>query len=151
MKTAHHLTPLNDEYQSCERTLAELRVYTDLLDPNLIGPRLGITPSRVQVRGQLISPSSERVAQRSAWFLSTEPHVDSKDLRRHLDWLMRHLSGARSALLDLQDSPGIQMTVNCIWWSRSGQGGPTLWPQQMQRLAELNLECALDFSFYGED
>lgn len=43
------------------------------------------------------------------------------------------------------------MSVDCIWWSASGGGGPTLWPEQMACMAALNLECSFDISFYGPD
>lgn len=46
------------------------------------------------------------------------------------------------------------MTVRCVWWS-SGKGlggaGPTLWPRQMLRLAQLNLEVMIEFSDYTVD
>ena len=29
--------------------------------------------------------------------------------------------------------------------------GPTLWPEQMQPMADLNLECSFDISFFGDD
>ena len=43
------------------------------------------------------------------------------------------------------------MTVNCIWYSRSGHGGPTLWPEDMADLARLNLECTFDVYFLSDD
>jgi hypothetical protein len=43
------------------------------------------------------------------------------------------------------------MNVNCVWWSRYGDGGPTLWPEQMLRLAQLNLECSFEFAYYEDD
>jgi hypothetical protein len=46
---------------------------------------------------------------------------------------------------------GTGMTVQRIWWSATGQGGPTLWPEQMRLLAELNLECSFDVSFFGDE
>jgi hypothetical protein len=42
------------------------------------------------------------------------------------------------------------MSVNCVWWSKEGGGGPTLWPAQMRSLAELNLECSFEFADYSE-
>ena len=43
------------------------------------------------------------------------------------------------------------MTVQCIWWSATGQGGPTLWPEQMRLLAALNPECSFDVSLFGDE
>jgi hypothetical protein len=84
------------------------------------------------------------------WALSSEPHVKSKDVRAHLDWLLAQLSNSHQGLLDLQQGE-VVMGVNCPWWSLGGHGGPTLWPEQMRRLADLNLECSFDVQFYPED
>jgi len=51
----------------------------------------------------------------------------------------------------LQNIPGVRMSVNCVWYSRSGHGGPTLWPEQMRVLADLNLECSFDIYFQDKD
>jgi hypothetical protein len=42
------------------------------------------------------------------------------------------------------------VSVNCIWWSRFGDGGPTLWPEQVRALADLNLECSFAFADYSD-
>jgi len=72
-------------------------------------------------------------------------------LRRHLDWLLGQILPRADVLRELQETAGISMNVNCIWWSATGGGGPTLWPEQMRRLADLNLECSFDVSFYDDD
>ena len=51
----------------------------------------------------------------------------------------------------LQEMEGVRMGVDCIWWSAYGDGGPTLWPEQMHLLADLNLECSFSVSFFGDD
>lgn len=40
------------------------------------------------------------------------------------------------------------MTVFCLW---CGDGSPVLWPEQMQGLAALNLECSFEFTYYPEE
>jgi hypothetical protein len=65
--------------------------------------------------------------------------------RRHLDCLLAQIEPAADALRLRQGEHGVTMTVNCIWWSRAGQGGPSLWPEQMSRMAALNLECTWIF------
>jgi hypothetical protein len=87
----------------------------------------------------------------NGWFLSSEDKVASKDVRRHLDWLLDLIWPARLPLADLQQTSGVKIDVNCVWWSASGHGGPTLWPEQMGRLAELGLECGFDVYFFGEE
>lgn len=80
----------------------------------------------------------------NGWFLSTGGVVASRDVRHHLDWLLERLMPARGALVALQQCAGVRMSVVCVWWSREGHGGPTLWPEQMRGLADLNLECSFD-------
>lgn len=144
---------MNDDYPTCERTYAELRIYGADLDPDEITNLLQITPSSTQRRGELRTGSGgrrERMVGVGGWFLSSENQVRSMDLRRHLDWILGQLDRRRDPLRRLQTKSGVEMSVHCIWWSRRGQGGPTLWPEQMKRLADLNLECGFEFSFFGE-
>lgn len=141
--------PYNDAYPTCERTDAKLVIYPARLDPRAISDRLGISPTRFSVEGK--PDDTGQPAPRSLWVLSSENRVASKDLRRHLDWLIERLMPAKDALRALQAAGGNRMSIACIWWSAHGQGGPTLWPEQMAAMAELGLECTFDISFYGED
>jgi hypothetical protein len=146
-------TPINDDNKSCARTCAELRIYSGDIHPLTVTHLLGISPTSVVAKGEKSPPNSlgrSRVGKINGWFLSSEPNVQSKDLRRHLDWLMKQLWPASDALRALQAVPGIRMYVYCPWWSEDGGGGPALWPEQMKMLAELNLECTIDFADYSE-
>jgi len=87
----------------------------------------------------------------NSWLLTTENDVLSKDLRTHLSWLMDKIEPSGQALKELQQEPGIQMSVRCYWESAHGDGGPTLWPEQMKRMAELNLEISLTCADYEEE
>lgn len=146
-------TPIDDNYPSCERTYAELTIATGDLDPSVVSERLHVQPTSTQQKGELRTNSlgRTRTVRLSAWFLSSEEAVVSKDLRRHLDWLLERLAPAVAELRALQGEAGLKMSVNCVWWSTSGQGGPTLWPEQMSRLADLNLECSFDVAFFGNE
>lgn len=150
---ASRLTPYNDAYKTCERTFAELLIYPENLDPALITERLGLVPTQMSVKGvdERTPAGVVRPAPHSLWALSSEGKIASKDLRRHLDWLLARLLPARAQLRALQSTPGTRMTVSCVWESAHGHGGPTLWPEQMGALTELGLECGFDVSFYGED
>jgi len=77
--------------------------------------------------------------------------VISLDIRRHIDWLLGKISPLAEGLAALQAITGVTMTVQCAWYSRSGHGGPTLWPEQMRALADLNLECGFDIYFLFDD
>ena len=146
-------TPYNDAYETCERVAVQLLIYPGDLHPDRITKWLQVAPSQTQILGQQIANSlgRTRTVGLNGWFLSSENEVQSMDLRRHLDWLVERLRGCHESLERLQAEPGVKMGVKCIWWSAHGQGGPTLWPEQMQGLADLNLECSFDIGFYGDD
>lgn len=146
-------TPYDDAYGTCERTDVTLRIYPGEMIPELITQRLGIEPTSTQKVGQVFRNSlgRERTASINGWFLSSEGKVTSLDLRRHLDWLLDRVMPAKEPLLELQWRSGLDMDVSCVWWSAQGHGGPVLWPEQMARLAELNLECGFELAFYGDD
>jgi len=146
-------TPYDDRYPTCERVLAKLRIYGVDLDPATVTEQLQIEPTESQKKGEVRTNSlgRQRSPKIGGWFLSSEDKVASKDLRRHLDWLLQLLTPRADAICALQDTEGITMMVDCIWWSAHGDGGPTLWPEQMRALADLNLECSFDISFFGED
>jgi hypothetical protein len=91
----------------------------------------------------------QRVAK--GWFLSSENVVASRDLRRHLDWLLDKIELTAGKLGELQNKAGLTMGINCVWWSATGSGGPTLWPEQMVRMANLELECSFEVCFFGEE
>jgi hypothetical protein len=151
--TRSRLTEVNDGYETCERTCAVLRIYPGELNPSEVTKELGIQPTSSVLAGQRGKENSlglARVGRINAWLLSSEPVVHSRDLRHHLDWLLDLLETGGDALRRLQAQPDVRMSVNCVWWSRYGDGGPTLWPEQMLRLAQLNLECSFEFSDYSD-
>jgi Domain of unknown function (DUF4279) len=142
-----------DDDDACDRTVAELRIYGDELDPDSISKRLGIISSTAQRKGQVFASSlgRHRAAKVGGWFLSSENNVNSKDLRSHLDWLIAQLRDGVQELVVLQNEPGIQMWVAVIWWAKDGSGWFTLEPQHMRAIAEMNLECQFELAFYGPE
>jgi hypothetical protein len=145
----HHLTAGHDPEAACERTCAELLIYSPDLTPMAITSFLGGLEPTSQVFAR--DPSGQYPGRRNGWFLSSENAVPSKDLRTHLNWLLHLLSPVGSLLADLQRRDGTKMYVYCPWWSRFNSGGPSLWPEQMRMLADLNLECSIDFAQYDDE
>lgn len=86
----------------------------------------------------------------AGWFLSSKGYVNSKDLRDHLDWLLTRVEPSAGALKKLQNCPNVTMGIDCVWRSLAGHGGPVLWPEQMNRMSTLNLECSFDIYFVGD-
>jgi len=147
------LTPINDADETCDRTCAELRIYSVTIKASEVTGMMGIQPTDYEAVGEERSSATTgrvRIGKVNGWFLSSEPFVKSKDLRRHLDWLYEKLEPHSEYIKLLQAKSGVKMLVHCVWWSKFGGGGPTLWPKQMRNLADLNLECSFDFQYYGE-
>ena len=107
--------------------------------------KLGLEPQETMTKGLPHELPSGRLREAtvSGWFLSSEGQVASKDLRDHLDWLLDRLRPAAAGLSVLQ-ADEVRMEIWCRWDSASGHGGPTLEPEQMRLMAELNLQCGFD-------
>ncbi|HTR52483.1 MAG TPA: DUF4279 domain-containing protein [Kofleriaceae bacterium] len=128
----------DDEYKTCRATYATLRIYG--LAPDEVTRSVGLTPT-VSIRpGELRHGAP---ARHHAWLLTSKEAVDSKDLRRHLDWILDQLAGRRTALRDLVDR-GARIDIFCYWLSASGHGGPTVSTIQTKKLAELEIELSFD-------
>ncbi len=139
----------DDDYPTCARTYATLRIYPGDVDPAAIISLLGIEPSGWQRRGEVPERPSRllrEVAPINGWFLESEGQVDSRDSRRHINWLLDRLEPKAETIRSLQEM-GCRMDISCYWLSRNGHGGPSIPPTQMRRLAELGIE--LWFDFYG--
>jgi hypothetical protein len=140
-------TDHDDAYPTCAETHATLRIYPGDLDPDSVTGRLGIEPSDWQRRGEPRRIGGvSKVAPISGWFLSSEGHIVSRDVRRHLDWLLDRLA-AKAPLLRSLHEEGSRIEVCCKWLSMSGHGGPILSPAQMRGLSELGLELWFDIYF----
>ncbi len=141
---------INDNYPTCERTSVELRVYPGEMAPLHVTEQLQIPATTMFTKGESKTNSigRTRIVKKNVWILSSEESVVSKDCRRHLCWLLDLLEPVQEKLCELQRSADLTMYVSCVWWSAHGDGGPTLSPDQMARLAALNLELGFEISFY---
>lgn len=149
-----YFTPANDANRDVERTCAELIIYPGPIHPLKVTELLGLQPTRTVALGERPQPNSlgrAPIGKINGWFLSSEGKVDSKDLRSHLDWLIKQIQPKREELVRLSRAEGVKMYVFCPWWSNCGSGTATLWPEQMRGLADLNLECSISFADYTED
>lgn len=146
------LNPIIRDYRGCDETRVTLCIYPENLNVEGVTKILRIEPTDARNKGHvhINSIGRRRVTPRNVWFLESEPNVQSKDMRHHLDWLIRQLDGREERLYQLQRMPGMKMTVRCVWWADGGDG-PVLWPEQMAGIARFNLECAFDFKDYSGD
>ena len=135
------------DYSTCRKTFATLRIFYDTSEPQSVTTILGITPTRFYRRGDTHG-HGERVSRYriNAWLLSSETFVSSQDSLRHIEYLLAAIEPRRSALHDLRRK-GHRLDITCYWLSQSGHGGPTLTPEIMRRLAELELSVWFDVYF----
>ncbi len=136
-------TEYDDSNPSCSETFATLRIVSDAIDPNEISQRLQLSPSSAYRKGERISPRVATLRDHHGWLLSSEGHVRSQDVRRHLDWLLDQLLPIYPAVLALI-GPGTEADTFVFWQSRSGQGGPILSSPQLSKLALLQIEIIFD-------
>lgn len=151
MVNSWDLTPYrgNGRYDSCERAVAELRIYYDSGSHKEITSILGVEPTEAHDKNdEWTSSRGDRLIRKhTLWSYQTEGMCKSLDLRDHLELLLSHLD---DRIKDVQKLEGVELGVNCIWWSK-GSGGPVLASHQMKKLGELGLECSFDVSFFGND
>src|SRR5262249_2630582 len=135
----------DDLYPTCEYTHVTMRLYSDSISPEEMTLMFSCRPTSTQRKGDIRNPNGRRpiTLKLNAWFLCSEGEVQSKDVRRHLDWLLDRLGNCSDALQTLSGR-GARADIMCLWISKSGNGGPTLSPRQCQRIAELGVDCWFD-------
>ena len=133
----------NDNYETCSQTYVTLRIYCDDLQPDELTEYLGILPSRTQTKGQKNELQRNKLIKLNGWFLTTKNILDSKDCRRHIDYLADKILPVKNKLKSLI-ADGTKIDISCYWESESGHGGPTLSKQQFLKLAELEIELWFD-------
>ncbi len=140
----HYIEAYNDDYPTCTRTDAVLRIYGHDLNPSEITQRLGLTPTSSQRRGDPLRHGRKR-APIGGWFLSSDRLVTSLDTRRHLDWLLDRIEPVAHVLAELR-AEGYRLEIQCWWESAGATGGPVLNPTHLVRLAALGLPIGFDFN-----
>ena len=122
----------NDNYSTCAETYATLRIYSRSSD---VSEKLNLTPNRISKNEDL-----------NGYFYSTENIVESKDVRRHIDYLIEMFNSKVEILNEIKSEES-QIDIVCYWLSENGHGGPTLSPKQLKELGKLNIE--IWFDVYG--
>lgn len=138
------MTSYDDDYPTCQQTYAVLRIFSDLTSPQETSALLGISPTDSFAKGDSVGSRGIKRKQ-NGWFLSTETQVQSRDSRRHLDWLVAALGDREEALNGLRLT-GAEIDISCYWVS-VGQGGPVIGSEQMQQLSRLGIDVWWDIYF----
>jgi hypothetical protein len=138
-----------DDYPTCELTYVALNCFHKSQPAEDVTAALDLTPTRLEPIGWQRSPRT-KPRDDTHWSLSSEGRIQSRDFRRHLDWLLDQLEPQERTLVALQHD-GWSMNVSVYWLSRLGHGGPELWPRQMASLAAMNLQIWFDVYFADVD
>lgn len=136
----------NDDYQSCNKTFATLRIYGELLNFETIRTELDVGCTSSQKKGVIATTSNgTRITPlKDGWFLSSKDYISSKDSLRHLDWIVQSIGSKKDGIRNLVKL-GYKIDVVCYWRSAEGHGGPRMRPQTMEKLAALGIELSFDF------
>jgi hypothetical protein len=142
------MTEYDDQYPTCVETFSTLRVYSDQVEPDRITSLLALEPTSSFKMGEARGASGRR-NKVHGWFFSTKGISESRDTRRHIDLILSALD-EKTGVVHLLQKEGCRFDI-CSYWVSIGQGGPSLWPCQMARLAELEIEVWWDVYFSNED
>ena len=138
----------NDDYPTCASTYATLCVYLpDNADPNALSEKLGLQPSRIQIKGEIRDGKVKNWP--TSWFLQTSEQVQSKDIRRHVDWLLEHLKDHLEIIKQLQATDS-EVHISCFWVSAAQHGGPMLDHDILKRVGNLNIGISFDIYFASD-
>ena len=126
-----------DDYSTCDETYATLRIYPVDATHFEVSKILGLQPTKFS------AINKEKPNNVNGWFLSSKGHVDSKDSRRHIDWLLDQIETVQTDFMKLTKFEA-KADISCYWVSSAGHGGPIISPYQMARLVSLNLDVSWD-------
>jgi uroporphyrin-III C-methyltransferase len=121
---------------------ASLLIFSDTLEPKAIAERLGLSESKSHQKGSLKGPRAPLPWKESLWCLQS-PLGDERDMVEHLQWLLDVIEPKAEALKDLSKYCK-KIIFFCGFSSSHGQGGFTLDPQLLVRLANLGIPFSLD-------
>ena len=141
-------TPLDKDYPSCDDVYVDFFVYCNFEKIKHCFPS-DFIPTKQVIKGKSwVSKTGKIMTPKlSHWTISSDRIIDSKDVRDHIDYVLDIIYPQKKHILKLQEN--FTMGMKCVWFAKGVSGGPAVWPEQMSRLSELNLE--LGFSFYPAD
>lgn len=135
------MSEYNDIYSTCESTYATLLIYPGGVPLFEVTRRLKVNPTRTQT-AEARAPGTVNLP--AVWSLCSDEKVQSRDVRRHIDWIPGQVSGKTDVFHWLRKK-GASTEVSCYWLTARGHGGPSLWSSQMAILGSLGLDIWFDF------
>ena len=120
----------------CERTCAMLLVSGDNIAADEFTRLFAAAPTEVARAGDC-----------TGWRLSSESHLQSTNLERHIHWILDQVAGKAGVIRHLKHERGCQIDLGCWWKGRShvDELGPLLTPETLRRVADLDLNLIFYF------
>ncbi|RKZ79729.1 MAG: hypothetical protein DRR19_24600 [Candidatus Parabeggiatoa sp. nov. 1] len=137
MKKDEGYIEYKDEYSSCERTYVTLSFYHEKLHSDEVTKVLIIKPTRTTEKNE------QRKINKNGWFFSTQDTVESRDVRRHLRFLLDIFKNKENEVNFLRNE-GWSTKIYCFWESTEGNGGPILDYRTMELLSIFKLDIHFD-------
>ena len=128
-------------------TFSTLRIFSDTIQPDVIGEKLGIKATGGYVRNPDARSKSKRETNYYSW--STDRHVDPFDNLSHIKRIIGKFNNKALELEELRRS-GCETDI-CNYLVTTGHGGPELDIETMQSLCRLGLTIWWDVYKGGED
>jgi hypothetical protein len=140
----------DEDFPNCRGTHATLFIQHADLEPEELTKRFGVQPTHSFRKGEKNNKWGV-VIELGSWSFSTKAAIDSRDLRRHLDWLIDQFAGTENVFAELR-AGGYSLRVVCNWEAEGFAdgpgyfGGPSLSSRNRQGLAGLSLDIRFNFS-----
>lgn len=126
-----------------------LMVNSDLLEPDAITARIGIQPTRTNIKGEPRTPKSSLVWETSHWIF--EPQKDVPDaLERKLSFLLAQLESAATSIFNISEQCDVLIRI-CYKGYQSSTGSCYLNKQTMSRILLLGADIDLVIYTFGPD
>jgi hypothetical protein len=121
---------------TCESTCAMLLVSGDNIENEEFTRLFGMVPTEAGKAGDC-----------SCWRVSSESHVKSTNLERHIHWILDQIVDKKGVIERLKTERNCQIDIGCEWQGhpQSNSTGPFLTPKTLRRVADFNLNLIFYF------
>jgi len=128
---------------ACTRTYATLRIFSKDIHPDEITKALGVLPTSTRP----IEPESKYKNRRAfhCWAYTTEEASDSVKNIEHLESILKALDG-KAEKMDILRKRDCDTDIFC-YWDSTGQGGPVVTVELMEKLVKFGLGVSWDMYF----
>lgn len=121
---------------TCKSTCAMLLVSGDHIANEEFTRLFGMTPTEAGKAGDC-----------SGWRVSSESQVKSRNVERHIHWLLDQIENKKGVIEHLKRERGCQVDLGCEWRGhpQSNSTGPFLASETLRRIAGFDLNLIFYF------